>query len=90
MNLLFKQNRLQELEVRRVDMDRYSRDVRIYAEKGNSGKHTLTNSKLEAARSNYTNLNDELMRDMPALYADRVKFFDPGLSTVRLTDMSLT
>jgi hypothetical protein len=73
------------LEVRRVDMDRYTRDVRIQAEKGKSvGKMSITEQKLEAARQNYTSLNDELMRDMPKLYNDRIPFFDPAFATVTI------
>jgi hypothetical protein len=74
--------RITELEVRRVDMDRYSRDVRSQIEKGKSGR-TVAEAKLDAAKSNYSLLNDELLKDMPLLYADRIRFFEPACATVR-------
>lgn len=72
-------------------MDRYSRDVKSLIEKGKTGRQTSTEAKYDAAKANYNNLNEELLRDMPRLYADRLKFFEPACATViHSTPMMLT
>jgi len=72
--------RIEEVEVRKVDMDRYSRDVRTGTEKGKGGM-TTKEQKAESAKVNYQNLHDELLRDLPLLYEDRIPFFNPALAT---------
>jgi len=73
-------NRLEELDVRRVDMDRYGRDVRNANEKG---KSTVPHKeqKYDTAKMNYDNLHNELSHDLPALHDDRIPFFDPTFAT---------
>jgi len=67
---------------RLVDMDRYGRDVRVLQEKaGPHSKITVAEQKYEAAVANYQSLNDELLRDLPALYEDRIPYFDPLFAT---------
>jgi hypothetical protein len=73
--------RIEIRNTRKVDMDRYSRDYRIHEEKAQVAKANAAKQKYETAKSNYTALNDELLRDLPALYEDRIPFFDPALAT---------
>jgi len=75
-------HRLDQEDTRRVDMDRYSRDVRTSQEK-NKGQGSVNQKeqKYETAKTNYQNLHDELGRDLPLLYEDRIPFFDPGFAT---------
>ena len=75
-------NRIDTQTGRRLDMDKYIREVRSLREKGgNPTKLQITEQKMEASKQNYTALNQELMRDLPALYEDRLKFFDPCFAT---------
>jgi len=75
-------NRMKELETRKVDMDRYQRDVRTTTEKAKAqGQLTMKEQKYETARLNYANLHDELCRDLPLLNRDRIPFFDPVLAS---------
>lgn len=67
-----------------LHINRYSRDYRIHEEKAQVAKANAAKQKYETAKSNYTALNDELLRDLPALYEDRIPFFDPALATVLL------
>jgi hypothetical protein len=45
--------------------------------------------KWEHAKKNYNALNDELLRDMPALFEDRIPFFDPVFATVTFCEFQL-
>jgi len=74
-------NRIEILETRRVDMDRYSRDLRTHQEKAKTDKAAVTQQKFETAKANYGALSDELMKDMPLLLEDRIPFFEPVLAT---------
>jgi len=79
-------NRLKEEETRKVDMDRYSRDVRLTTEKAKTqGQLTSKEQKFETARINYQNLHDELLRDLPLLHKDRVPFLEPAIATYVLS-----
>jgi len=74
--------RIAERNTRKVDMDRYGRDLRILQEKAtNQAKISISQQKYDAAISNYNQLNDELLQDLPRLYEDRIPFFDPLLAT---------
>jgi len=73
--------RLGVQDTRKLDLERYARDVKIYTEKNNKEKLAVAEPKMETARVNYDNLTDELMHDLPALYEDRVAFFDPVFAT---------
>jgi len=74
--------RIEERNNRKVDMDRYGREVRSLQEKAtNQVKVKAAEQKYDAATTNYQNLNDELLRDMPNLYEDRIPFFDPLFAT---------
>jgi len=78
--------RINERNTRLVDMDRYGRDVRSLQEKAiNQAKVSAAQQKFEAATSNYHSLNDELLKDLPRLYDDRIPFFDPLLATYSLS-----
>lgn len=66
---------------RKVDMDRYTRDVKSHQEKSNKIRLQAAEAKLEAAKTNYTNLHNELDQDIPKLYEDRIPFFNPAFAT---------
>jgi len=68
-------------DTRKIDMDRYAKEVKNYQEKAKSDKLDPAVHKLEVAKSNYTSLNNELLHDMPALFEDRIPFFDPIIAT---------
>lgn len=68
-------------DTRRVDMDRYAEDLRALQKNSSLHKIPQAELKYKLAKANYQNLNMELMRDMPALFEDRDKFFDPCLAT---------
>jgi len=70
------------LETRKVDMDRYGRDVKGIQEKGtNRSKSQIAEQKYDAAKANYDALKNELLRDLPRLIDDRVAFLDPTFAT---------
>eukprot|EP01133_Synstelium_polycarpum_P004207 gene4207-4902_t len=70
--------RLAELDLRRLDMDRYFRD---YSIKANKGKDATSLAKTEAKHAKtkqaYQDLSDELMNDMPYLFNDRQELYNP-------------
>jgi len=68
-------------DTRKIDMDRYAKEVKNYQEKAKTDKLDPAVHKLEVAKSNYTSLNNELLHDMPALFEDRIPFFDPIIAT---------
>jgi len=68
-------------DTRRVDMDRYTRDLRIHREHANNERSKMTEEKLTFTRTQYENLHDEILCDIEALFNDRSPFFDPVLST---------
>eukprot|EP01114_Cavostelium_apophysatum_P001489 TRINITY_DN1129_c0_g1_i1.p1 TRINITY_DN1129_c0_g1~~TRINITY_DN1129_c0_g1_i1.p1 ORF type:complete len:418 (-),score=106.83 TRINITY_DN1129_c0_g1_i1:111-1259(-) len=78
--------RLKDEEVRKVDMDRYNRDVKGAQEKAKS-VGTVSNKEMKAdgARANYDNLHNELAKDLPALFEDRVPFFNPAFATYMIS-----
>jgi len=74
--------RIEERRARLIDMDRYGRDLRSLQEKATGGQKTqIAEQKYDAAATNYHNLNDELLQDLPRLFDDRISFFDPLLAT---------
>jgi len=79
-------HRIEERNIRLLDMDRHAREVRSLQEKGtNQSKIKIAEQKHESAATNYYNLNDELLRDLPKLYDDRMAFFDPLLATYAIS-----
>eukprot|EP01113_Clastostelium_recurvatum_P032362 TRINITY_DN414_c0_g1_i1.p1 TRINITY_DN414_c0_g1~~TRINITY_DN414_c0_g1_i1.p1 ORF type:complete len:358 (-),score=93.74 TRINITY_DN414_c0_g1_i1:42-1115(-) len=62
--------RMKELDVRRLDMDRYHREYIKDRKLAVEGKYKVT-------KEAYESLLAELMHDIPALYADRALFFEP-------------
>eukprot|EP01118_Nematostelium_gracile_P003138 TRINITY_DN13570_c0_g1_i1.p1 TRINITY_DN13570_c0_g1~~TRINITY_DN13570_c0_g1_i1.p1 ORF type:complete len:399 (-),score=106.16 TRINITY_DN13570_c0_g1_i1:64-1140(-) len=77
------EQRIAQRQVRLVDMDRYGRDLRALSEKGKDPtKVRHAEQKHDAAVANYRSLNDELLRDMPRLYNDRVPFCDPVFASL--------
>lgn len=72
-------DRLKEHETRRIDMDRYSRDVKSH--QGNPSKLQTSEQKLEAAKRNYNNLHHELSHDIQALQHDKGVYFIYALAT---------
>ncbi|EFA83659.1 hypothetical protein PPL_02725 [Heterostelium album PN500] len=75
--------RLEELDLRRLDMDRYFRDYSIKANKGKDATSLAkTESKHQKTKEGYQTLSDELMRDMPMLYNDRQTVFDPAFAAL--------
>jgi len=69
--------RINERNLRRLDMDRYAGHLKRAMEKGDREKEASNKTKLEAAKTNYRSLNDELLRDLPLLFEDRIQFFGP-------------
>ncbi|EGG14184.1 hypothetical protein DFA_11953 [Cavenderia fasciculata] len=75
------QDRLQELDLRRVDMDRYFRDYSIKANKGKDATSLAkTEAKHQKTKEGYQTLSEELMRDIPLLFNDRQSVFDPAFA----------
>jgi len=76
-------DRCNEREKRRIDMDRFRTEVKNLTEKPHKDASKLPNaqSKYNAARAGYEELNKEVIRDMNLLYQDRVCFTDPILAT---------
>lgn len=74
--------RINERNLRRLDMDRYAGHLKRAMEKGDREKEASNKTKLEAAKTNYRSLNDELLRDLPLLFEDRIQFFGPLMANV--------
>ncbi|KAN0038867.1 hypothetical protein ACTA71_001059 [Dictyostelium dimigraforme] len=74
-------SRLEELDLRRLDMDRYYRDYNIKANKGKDASSLQkTENKHTKTKEAYQELSDEIMRDMYALFDDRKLAFDPAFA----------
>ncbi|EGC28883.1 hypothetical protein DICPUDRAFT_159621 [Dictyostelium purpureum] len=74
-------SRLEELDVRRLDMDRYYRDYNIKANKGKDASSLQkTENKHQRTKEAYQELSDEIMKDMYALFDDRKAAFDPAFA----------
>jgi len=67
--------RINERNTRRLDMDRYAGHLKRAMEKGDREKEASNKTKLEASKQNYKALNEELLKDLPSLYDDRIEFF---------------
>jgi len=78
-------DRIERRDTRKVDMDRYAHDVKKAQEKYDPGKLEVNSLKYETMKLNYNNLNMELLEDLPALYEDRLTFFNPLLATYMTT-----
>jgi hypothetical protein len=77
--------RLEERSTRRVDMDRYAKDLKTAQEKNKIDKIPTLEQKLAASKANYQALHEELLKDLPLLYEDRIPFFDPVFATFFVT-----
>lgn len=75
---------MEERSNRRVDMDRYAKDLKTAQEKNKIDKIPTLEQKLAASKANYQTLHEELLKDLPLLYEDRIPFFDPVFATVSL------
>ena len=53
ISINFMQDRLAEQDTRRIDVERYARDVKIYQEKNNAAKLPPAQQKLDVAKENY-------------------------------------
>ncbi|KAN0019717.1 hypothetical protein ACTFIU_002939 [Dictyostelium citrinum] len=74
-------SRLEELDLRRLDMDRYYRDYNIKANKGKDASSLQkTENKHTKTKEAYQELSDEIMKDMYALFDDRKLAFDPAFA----------
>jgi hypothetical protein len=76
--------RCSERNRRRVDMDRFHakvRELQGHLEKDPT-KLPKAEAEYQAARVAYDELNEELMKDMMALNADRTNFFDPCFAAI--------
>ncbi|KAM9995743.1 hypothetical protein ACTFIY_001949 [Dictyostelium cf. discoideum] len=74
-------SRLEELDLRRLDMDRYYRDYNIKANKGKDASSLQkTENKHTKTKEAYQELSDEIMKDMYALFDDRKLAFDPSFA----------
>lgn len=74
-------HRLEAYQTRRVDKDRYARDVRKAQEKGKYAELPHAEEKLRLAKQNYTALHDELMQDLPTMQKDKLEFIPLVVST---------
>ncbi|KAF2071933.1 hypothetical protein CYY_006748 [Polysphondylium violaceum] len=74
-------SRLEELDLRRLDMDRYFRDYSIKANKGKDATSLAkTENKHIKTKEAYEELSEELMNDMILLFDDRKELFDPAFA----------
>jgi len=78
-------DRIDKRDTRKIDMDRYAHDVKKAQEKYDPGKLEVSQLKYDTMKQNYANLNEELLADLPALYEDRLSFFNPLLATYMST-----
>jgi len=72
------EERMKERDNRLLDMDRYKWEME---HKSSSIKQQPHKEKYDLQKQNYDALNDELMEDIPKLYADRFPFFDPAFAS---------
>jgi hypothetical protein len=56
--------------------------LQIHREKAHTAKTPVAEQKFNAAKENYLNLNDELLKDIPLLIDDRVPFFEPCMAAL--------
>jgi hypothetical protein len=79
------EERIAERNTRLVDMDRYSAEVKTLMTRPDTVPTRLqvAKDKAEAKRVEYTELNEELIRDVQALILDRSRFFDALFANVR-------
>jgi bridging integrator 3 len=87
MMALYKtiEERCHERERRRVDMDRYAADLKkVTSKKGSEAttKIQLHQEKADAMAAAYNVINQELLRDIPVLLADRFLNLDPMFATI--------
>jgi len=80
------EKRCTERDRRRVDMDRYRLRVKDLQQHAAQDPTKLPKAEAEynAAKAGYDEINDELIRDMLALNADRTGFFDPCFAAIIL------
>jgi len=78
------EKRLDTRDKRRIDMDRFREEVKHLSEKGNSNPEKIQRAKekLQVTQESYKEINSELLRDIPALFVDRVRFFEPVFATI--------
>jgi len=72
------EERMKERDNRLLDMDRYKWEME---HKSNTIKQQQHKEKYELQKVNYDALNNELLDDIPKLYADRIPFFDPAFAS---------
>eukprot|EP00026_Physarum_polycephalum_P008255 Phypoly_transcript_08335.p1 GENE.Phypoly_transcript_08335~~Phypoly_transcript_08335.p1 ORF type:complete len:417 (-),score=147.71 Phypoly_transcript_08335:94-1344(-) len=75
-------DRMDELEIRRVDMDRYFRDYNAIMAKSHPDPARVSHrdkieTKYNVTKEGYTALFNEMMEDIPKLLNDRARFFEP-------------
>jgi len=72
------EERITERNTRLVDMDRYAAEVKGLMARQDTvpTRLQIAKEKAESKRVEYTELNEELIRDIQALIADRSRFFD--------------
>jgi len=67
--------RIQSLEKRKIDMDRYSREMKMLMDK-KSDRLTRLERKFKAARDGYLQLHEELVKDIAILMSDTIDFIN--------------
>jgi len=72
------EERMKERDNRLLDMDRYKWEME---HKSNTIKQQQHREKYDLQKQSYDALNNELMEDIPKLYADRFPFFDPAFAS---------
>merc|ERR1712100_638482 len=72
------EERIVERNTRLVDMDRYNADLKVLMSKPDTDPTRLQilKEKAEYKSREYNSLNEELIRDIPALLRDHSRFFD--------------
>jgi len=72
------EERITERNTRLVDMDRYNAEVKSLMSRNDTvpTRLQMAKEKAEAKRAEYTDLNEELIRDIQRLISDRSRFFD--------------
>ncbi|PRP76823.1 hypothetical protein PROFUN_14863 [Planoprotostelium fungivorum] len=70
---------------RRLDMDRYARDVNVHTGNNHAEKARKAQEKQDSMTNAYYAIHNELIDDMKAVYFDRSAFLNPLLATYILS-----
>jgi amphiphysin len=79
--------RIKERKKRKTELDKLINDVKHYKEKGDA-RLSSSESKLEAVKLSYEELNKELIADMARLYEERMYVMEPLLANLIVSQVS--